>query len=151
MSRHIEPASATFIGASGNKLAADVYGEEGQAVLLLHGAGQTRHAWKKTAESIARAGRTAYAIDHRGHGDSEWPAKGGYTFNDFAADARTVADALAQRSGERPIAIGASLGGISAMLAEAEGEREGIRIFSLFIFDGILGGYDLRYGRSLGN
>jgi alpha-beta hydrolase superfamily lysophospholipase len=70
MTKRITAAAATFIGASGNKLAADVYGEEGAPVLLLHGGGQTRHAWKKTAEAIVRAGRVAYALDQRGHGDS---------------------------------------------------------------------------------
>jgi alpha-beta hydrolase superfamily lysophospholipase len=76
VTKRINPASASFIGAAGNKLAADVFGESGEAVLLLHGGGQTRHAWRKTAEDIARTGRTAYAIDLRGHGDSEWIESG---------------------------------------------------------------------------
>src|SRR5690242_21432500 len=99
MTRHITAAAAAFTGASGNKLAADVYGESGDAVLLLHGGGQTRHAWRKTAEQIARTGRTAYAVDQRGHGDSDWIENGAYAFEDFAADARAVADALTSRSG----------------------------------------------------
>ena len=61
MTRHIAPAAAMFTGASGNTLSGDVYGEEGPPVLLLHGGGQTRHAWKKTGELIARMGRVAYA------------------------------------------------------------------------------------------
>ena len=52
-------------------------------VLLLHGGGQTRHAWRKTAELIARMGRVAYAVDQRGHGDSEWVADGAYRFRRF--------------------------------------------------------------------
>ena len=72
MTRPIAPAAAMFKGASGNTLVGDVYGEEGPPVLLLHGGGQTRHAWKKTGELIARMGRVAYAVDQRGHGDSEW-------------------------------------------------------------------------------
>jgi pimeloyl-ACP methyl ester carboxylesterase len=133
MTKHITPAAASFIGASGNKLAADVYGEGGEAVLLLHGGGQTRHAWRKTAEEIARAGRTAYALDHRGHGESEWIESGAYAFADFAADARAVADALAARSGHRPIVIGASLGGIAALLAEGTAERERAKVFSALV------------------
>ena len=69
MTRHPTPATATFIGAAGNKLVADVFGDSGSPVLLLHGGGQTRHAWYKTAEEIARKGHTAYALDQRGHGD----------------------------------------------------------------------------------
>src|SRR5690242_17218153 len=118
MTRHVTPAAAAFTGASGYKHAADVYGESGEAVLLLHGGGQTRHAWRKTAEQIARTGRIAYAVDQRGHGDSDWIESGAYGFDDLAADARAVADALASRSGNRPIVIGASLGGIAALLAE---------------------------------
>jgi pimeloyl-ACP methyl ester carboxylesterase len=131
MTKHITPAAATFIGASGNKLAADVYGEEGTAVLLLHGGGQTRHAWRKTAVEIARTGRTAYALDQRGHGDSEWT--GAYAFTDFAADLRTVADELTKRSGQRPIVIGASLGGIAALLAEGAAERDSAKVFSALV------------------
>jgi len=48
------PAKAIFTGASGNRLIADVFGESGPSVLLLHGGGQTRHAWGKTAERLAR-------------------------------------------------------------------------------------------------
>jgi pimeloyl-ACP methyl ester carboxylesterase len=107
MTKHIAPAAATFLGAAGNKLAADAYGEEGTPVLLLHGGGQTRHAWRKTAEAIARTGRTAYAFDQRGHGDSDWIESGAYAFADFAADLRAVADELTRRSGQRPIVIGA--------------------------------------------
>jgi len=118
MTRLITPAAANFKGAAGNMLAADVYGEDGPPVLLLHGGGQTRHAWRKTGDLIARMGRVAYAVDQRGHGDSEWVADGAYSFPDFAADARVLADTLAERSGVRPVAVGASLGGIACLLAE---------------------------------
>ena len=55
----------------------------GQPVLLLHGGGQTRHAWGRTAEHLARAGAHAYALDQRGHGDSEWVADGHYALRGF--------------------------------------------------------------------
>jgi pimeloyl-ACP methyl ester carboxylesterase len=117
MTRAITPAAAMFKGASGNTLAGEVYGEAGPPVLLLHGGGQTRHAWRKTGDLIARLGRTAYAVDQRGHGDSQWVEDGAYSFPDFAADARVLADTLASRSGVRPAVVGASLGGIAALLA----------------------------------
>ena len=112
-------------GAAGNRLAADVFGDTGRPVLLLHGGGQTRHAWRRTAEHLGRAGATAHALDQRGHGDSEWVAGGHYAFMDFAADAAAVAATLTERSGKRPIAIGASLGGIASLLAEGEAEAAG--------------------------
>ena len=123
--KHVQPATAIFTGAAGNRLVADVYGDAGQPVLLLHGGGQTRHAWRHTAEHLGRAGAIAYALDQRGHGDSEWVADGHYAFTDFAADAAAVAATLAQRSGKRPIAIGASLGGIASLLAEGNADRAG--------------------------
>ena len=49
------------------------------------------------------------------------------TFGDFAADARVLADTLAERSGVRPVVVGASLGGIAALLAEGGDERAGRR------------------------
>jgi pimeloyl-ACP methyl ester carboxylesterase len=123
MTRPPPPAAATFKGASGNTLIGDVYGEQGAPVLLLHGGGQTRHAWKKTGELIAQIGRTAYAVDQRGHGDSQWVQDGAYQYEDFAADARTLADTLAERSGSRPVAVGASLGGMAALIANGGGSH----------------------------
>jgi pimeloyl-ACP methyl ester carboxylesterase len=134
MTRTITPASATFTGASGNALAADVFGESGRPVLLLHGGGQTRHAWRATASAMAQDGWVAYALDQRGHGDSDWVENGAYDFNDFAADAKAVAIELARRHGIKPVAIGASLGGISALVAEGEVERAGgDNIFSALV------------------
>jgi len=112
-------------GAAGNTLVADVFGDAGQPVMLLHGGGQTRHAWRNTGQAIARAGMTAYAVDQRGHGDSEWVPSGKYSFNDFAADARELADQLATRTGARPVIAGASLGGIAALTAEGEAAKLG--------------------------
>ena len=113
----------SFRGAAGNRLAADVFGDAGAPVLLLHGGGQTRHAWRRTAVEIARAGMTAYAVDQRGHGDSEWVADGAYRFKDFADDVTAVAAELTRRHGEPPVAIGASLGGIASLLAAGEAKN----------------------------
>ena len=93
---------------------------------------------------IVQLGCVAYAIDQRGHGDSEWIADGSYDFPAFAADARTVADTLAERSGVRPVAVGASLGGIAALLAEGGDERpEGGNVFSALILVDITPRVDL--------
>jgi len=125
MRRYSEPVTASFTGATGNRLVADVYGEEGPPVLLLHGGGQTRHSWRATAQRLVEAGSVAYALDQRGHGDSEWIADGSYAFRDFAADATAVADALALRAGRAPVVVGASLGGIASLLAEGAAAQAG--------------------------
>ena len=130
--RAIAPATASFRGAAGNTLVGDVYGAAGPPVLLLHGGGQTRHAWKKTAEAISRLGYRAYTVDQRGHGDSQWIDNGDYDFADFAADARALADTLTEHSGVRPVAVGASLGGMAALLAEGARSANG-RVFSALV------------------
>lgn len=131
MTRHIEPAIALFTGASENRLVADVYGEEGPVVLLLHGGGQTRHAWRSTTQSLAHAGWVAYALDQRGHGDSAWVPDGAYAASDFAADAKAVAQALKARGGGRaPVIVGASLGGIAALLAQGSAGKDEAPLFS---------------------
>jgi pimeloyl-ACP methyl ester carboxylesterase len=115
----------SLVGAGRNRLAADVFGDAGRPVLLLHGGGQTRHAWRKTAVEIARAGWLAYAVDQRGYGDSEWVADGAYAFKDFAADVTAVAAELERRHGAPPVAIGASLGGIASLFAAGEARAQG--------------------------
>ena len=114
-----------FVGAQGNILVGDVFGDRGPVVLLLHGGGQTRHAWQRTARAIAGAGMTAYAVDQRGHGDSDWIENGAYGFRDYAADAQGLADRLVERHGVRPAVAGASLGGVAALMAEGEASRSG--------------------------
>jgi pimeloyl-ACP methyl ester carboxylesterase len=125
VTRAVPSHRVTFTGAEGNKLVGDAFGHHGRSVLLLHGGGQTRHAWRNTGHAIARAGMTAYAVDQRGHGDSEWVASGKYAFSDFAVDARALADQLATRTGSRPAIAGASLGGIAALTAEGAAAQEG--------------------------
>lgn len=112
------PRTENFIGSAGNKLVADVFGRGKRSVLLLHGGGQTRHAFAGTAEQLANAGWTAVVLDQRGHGDSDWIEDGSYSAVDFAADATAVAAELTKRFGKPPVLVGASLGGMAGMLAE---------------------------------
>ncbi|KAA2244357.1 alpha/beta fold hydrolase [Salinarimonas soli] len=110
----------TFQGAHGNALAATVAGPGPRTALLLHGGGQTRHAWGQTTRRLAARGWRAIALDQRGHGDSAWVADGLYSFPVFAADAAAVARQIADETGRKPVAIGASLGGIAALHALGE-------------------------------
>ncbi len=117
-----DPVTTDFVGAAGNRLVGDVFGNEGPVALLLHGGGQTRHAWRRTAERLAHSGWVACALDQRGHGDSDWIAEGHYAFADFGADAAAVAASLRSRYGAPPVAVGASLGGIASLLAQGDAE-----------------------------
>ncbi|MCC6946428.1 MAG: alpha/beta fold hydrolase [Bradyrhizobiaceae bacterium] len=118
------PKTETFTGAAGNRLVGDRYGKGARVAFLLHGGGQTRHAFAGTAEALAQAGWTAITIDQRGHGDSDWIAGGFYSVFDFAADAVCVAAALTKEFGASPVVIGASLGGMAALIAEGEAAKQ---------------------------
>jgi pimeloyl-ACP methyl ester carboxylesterase len=116
----MESERVVFEGFEGVHLVADVRGDpEAWPVLFLHGGGQTRYAWGRTAETVAAQGWRTVALDLRGHGESDWAPNGDYSFTSFCADTLAVADAL----GKPPVLVGASLGGMSAMLAEGTSDR----------------------------
>ena len=106
------------LAGDGLTLAADAYGPaDGPPVVLFHGGGQTRHAWDGTARLLGDKGWRATTVDLRGHGDSDWAGPdGGYSLDAFAADVRAVAAVQPHP----PALIGASLGGLSALVAIAE-------------------------------
>lgn len=111
-----EPAHATlrFEVGGGVVLAADAFGDpSAQPVVLLHGGGQTRHAWSGTGRALARAGWYAVAVDQRGHGESSWADDGDYQPERFANDVVEVA----RRIPAPPALVGASLGGMAALQA----------------------------------
>ena len=116
----MEQRLVRFDGFEGIHLVADVCGDEDAwPVLFMHGGGQTRHAWGRAAEELAERGWQAVSLDLRGHGDSEWSLRGDYSFTAYSADCLSVVDQL----GRPPVMVGASLGGIAAMYAEATSDR----------------------------
>jgi non-heme chloroperoxidase len=117
-------------GADGLMLAADARGNPGApSVLFLHGGGQTRHSWGGTAELLAGRGRYTVALDLRGHGESDWSPERRYTVPDFAADMFAVIETLEQP----PVVVGASLGGMAALLGI--GEAEAPRVSGIVLVD----------------
>lgn len=84
--------------------------------MFLHGGGQNRRSWRRTAERVASEGWTAVTVDSRGHGDSDWSPTGDYTVDAYAADLQRVIEEL----GGQPVVVGASLGGIAALTALGE-------------------------------
>lgn len=82
-------------------------------VMLLHGGGQTRHAWSSAANALVEAGYSVGTYDARGHGDSDWAADKDYSMLAHARDLVAVLRAIG-----RPAAlVGASMGGISSLIA----------------------------------
>jgi len=123
----------SFTGSQGNIIAADQWpGEGGCCVVLVPGGGQTRHAWGGCGAGLARLGYHVTAIDQRGHGGSEWPQGGDYSYSAFAEDMICVARHLKAATGQPPVAIGASLGGIAALCAQG---REANLLSGLVLVD----------------
>jgi len=109
-----EPRTLRFRTDDGIELVADAYGNPGDPpVLLQHGGGQTRYAWGGTARALAARGWHAVALDLRGHGDSGWAPDGDYTLQRYGQDSLAVARQL----GRPPAVVGASLGGLAALMA----------------------------------
>lgn len=112
-------ASTRTMRGDGVQLSCDVYGAESQpVVLLLHGGGQTRHAWQRAARALQASGMCAITADQRGHGNSEWAAADEYGIGHFAADVAALCRGLAAP----PVIVGASLGGLAALIAVGESE-----------------------------
>jgi pimeloyl-ACP methyl ester carboxylesterase len=105
----------TLRGA-GVSLAADAMGDPAAPpVVFLHGGGQTRQSWGNALHQAGRRGYRAISIDLRGHGESDWSPDGRYSLGLFADDIRA---ALEQIGGD-PVLVGASLGGLTAMMIAA--------------------------------
>jgi pimeloyl-ACP methyl ester carboxylesterase len=104
-------------GFNGVQLAIDFVGDEhGPPVILLHGGGQTRHAWGAAGHALAKRGYQAILVDSRGHGESDWSSALDYSINAYVADVMSVIRGLAAT----PVIIGASMGGQIAMMTAAE-------------------------------
>lgn len=114
-SREVHEVDHHVVGAGGLRLAATSFGPpDGAGVLFLHGFGQTRHAWRTVARRLAAAGWRVTTLDMRGHGDSPWAPE--YRLADFEEDVRLAAATFPSR----PALVGASLGGILALVTQAD-------------------------------
>ena len=107
------------------------WGTAGPVVLLLHGFLEHARVWDWVAPHLVAAGHHVYALDWRGHGDSEWVGAGGYYhFADYAADLAGIVRALGGRA-----AIVAHSMGASAALVYAGTEPE--RVSALALVDAL--------------
>lgn len=109
-------AAIILASARGARLAATRAPGRFGPVVLAHGFGQTRESWIGTQAKLTAAGFGSLSFDMRGHGRSTWNRAGeDYSAEDFVADQRTAAIA----AGHQPILVGASMGGLTALLAQA--------------------------------
>jgi pimeloyl-ACP methyl ester carboxylesterase len=82
-------------------------------VLLLHGGNQSSHSWDLVSLHLAQRYHV-YALDQRGHGDSEWSRELDYSMEAMAADALAF---LQEQHIDDPIVFGHSMGGYVTMYA----------------------------------
>jgi pimeloyl-ACP methyl ester carboxylesterase len=110
-----------FVARNGMRLRAAAVGNpDDRAVVLIHGGGQTRHSWGGTVAALAAEGWYAVSYDQRGHGDSDRAPGSDYSNDAFASDCVDVCSALRTTDGVPPVVVGASLGGLSGLLAEGD-------------------------------
>ncbi|GAA2594293.1 alpha/beta hydrolase [Streptomyces axinellae] len=89
--------------------------ERGVPVVLLHCLGEDGEDWRGPLISQLGAAHPVYALDLRGHGDSDWP--GAYAMDDFRRDLLGFLDALGIGAA---ILIGHSFGSVVAYLFAQE-------------------------------
>ena len=105
-------------GVGGVILAGDAWGDPSNPLVLLqHGGGQTRHAWKNVGLALGRAGYYAIAFDARGHGDSDWARDGVYSLDIMVEDLCCLIGSFRNPD---PILVGASMGGVTSLVAIGE-------------------------------
>jgi non-heme chloroperoxidase len=108
---------------AGVRIAGDRWGDpDGPLVILQHGGGQTRHAWRGVGQTLGDAGYNAVAIDARGHGDSDWAEDKNYERDIMIEDLVRVVEQL---DAGPPILVGASMGGNTSLAALGEGHVAG--------------------------
>ncbi|UGT66156.1 alpha/beta hydrolase [Nocardia gipuzkoensis] len=112
----LEPSRLRLRGSGGIELAADQFGPvDGPLVVFLHGGGQTRHSWKQTGARLGASGMRVVTVDARGHGDSAWAPDRDYRRETMVDDLLLVLEQL----GAPAVVVGASMGGITGLLATA--------------------------------
>lgn len=125
----VEPRVFTVAREAGVTLVGEVWdpvpdrgdaAEPVEEILMLHGGAQTRHSWTRAARRLSAEGYRVTAMDARGHGDSDWDPQGDYDIHRMAEDLEEI---VAQRFPDRrPVIVGASLGGLTAMVALGHGK-----------------------------
>lgn len=118
-----------FRSREGFDLVADAIGGQGPWAVLLHGGGQTRGSWRRSAASLTADGFSVLTVDARGHGESGWSPRGDYTLPRLSED---LADIVSELDGPIHL-IGASMGGLTAF--QAAGTDLADRVVSLVLVD----------------
>ena len=116
------PPQDHFVKVRGITLRYVDWGDNGPLLLLLHGAMRTSRSWDAVARSL-RPHHHVISLDARGHGDSEWTARG-YRFSNRVEDVSAFCDLMGLDVGREDVTVvGHSNGAVVlAMLAKRRPE-----------------------------
>jgi pimeloyl-ACP methyl ester carboxylesterase len=133
-----------YLSCRGLRLHVIDHGGPGVPVVLLHGGSAHARWWDFVVPHLGTEIH-AYALDLRGHGESEWAPEGAYRIADYAADLGQV---IAELGLEKPALVGHSLGSFVALHYAVENPRS---LSALVMVDGraSIGAGSSRYLRLL--
>ena len=83
----------------------------GMPIVFLHGGGLNAHTWDEVCGAVHDR-QPCYAIDQRGHGDSDWSATLDYTLDAYVHDLEGFVERVVR---SRLVLVGQSLGAIVAV------------------------------------
>ena len=107
----IGPTSQTFISQRMRLNYVDWGNPEAPPLVLVHGGRDHARSWDWTAEALRKKWHVV-AMDHRGHGDSEWVSDGNYRTEDMVYDLAQLVHQL----GRGPVTlVSHSMGGHVAL------------------------------------
>ncbi len=105
-----------FNAADGTKLVGHRFGKGTTAVILTHQSEGDLCDWLPYAKRLAARGYFVFPIDFRGYGFSDIPAAGPYR---YAQDIAAATKELRKLGKRKVFVVGASMGGIAAVVAGA--------------------------------
>ncbi len=103
----MEPESLRLTGSDGLELRLLKWSDEGTPAILIHGFGNEAHIWDDFAPALAPYYQV-WALDLRGHGESDWDSESRYAYENHLADLEVIVETLGF---ERLVLVGHSLGG----------------------------------------
>lgn len=127
-----DPNAHMVRSADGTAIVMHHLGGDGPPLVISHATGFHGRCYGPLGAALA-SHFSVWAIDYRGHGDSEAPKSGDFSWSRMAEDLLAVVDAL----GDGPVrAFGHSMGGSSVLLLEAmrAGTVSGAFLFEPIVF-----------------